>query len=238
MPWPKTRPALSVEDVSINEDWQLHWLTISQNQFSAVQRSNHGYVLKAGIDLGTPILEVGAGGGQHLCLELGRGTRPQDYRVLELRSDLARITAERFPGVQVDVGDCQKRLPFESASLGRIVAIHVMEHLEDLPSFLDEASRVLRPDGRLLAVIPCEGGIGYHLGRRVTSQRLFEGRYKRPYGPFIRLEHLSTAREILAALPQRFRVESSTWWPLRIPSVDLNLCVGLRLAPLTTNTSR
>jgi len=232
MSWPKPRPVLSDADIAINEDWQVHWLTQSQNRFSGVQAFNHGYVLRSGRDLVGRTLEIGAGGGEHINLEKAQGTL-DDYNVLELRPDLASIVRQRFPDVKVAVGDCQERLPFEVSSLSRIIAIHVLEHLDNLPAFLAEGARALQPEGRLLAVIPCEGGVGYTLGRQMTSKRQFERRYKKPYEPFIRAEHLNNAREILGEVRRHFQIESAEYWPLRVPLIDLNLCIGLRLAPLS-----
>lgn len=231
MSWPKVRPALTAEEMRIGEDWQAFWLTRAQKRFSGIQRFNHDYVLKtAGADTGT-VLEVGAGDGEHIALEFDAGTRQSDYHVIEMREDLASVTRARFPGLDVRTGDCQQSLPFASGSIKRIIAIHVLEHLDNLPAFLTEAARVLGRSGRLIVVIPCEGGLLYAAGRRMTTRSLFEKRYGIPYEKFIRVEHVSTAAEIIREVKQGFAVESSEWWPLRVPSVHLNVCVGLRLAP-------
>jgi SAM-dependent methyltransferase len=236
MVWPKQKAVLSDSDEIINEDWQEYWLSLMQQNYSAVANFNHQYVINAGKNLGGQILEVGAGGGEHIELERRAGTPLDNYRVLELRPAFAKTVRARFPSVEVMTGDCQREIPVASKSIHRVIAIHVMEHLENLPNFLREASRILHPvEGRLLAVIPCEGGLGYSLGRRVTSQRLFEKRYRKPYHSIIAAEHLNTAHEILSEIPSYFRIDSSQWWPLYVPNIHLNLCVGLSLAPLKSN---
>ena len=55
----------------------------------------------------------------------------------------ARIR-ERHPGVEVLVGDCQQRLPFDDGSFDRVLAIHVLEHLPNLPAALAEIRRLLQ----------------------------------------------------------------------------------------------
>ena len=83
-----------------------------------------------------------------------------------------------------------------------MVAIHVLEHLHNLPPGRDEVRRVLKPGGLFEVVIPCEGGFGYALGRRVTSKRVFEKRYKMDYDWYIKSEHFNVPSEIVSVLPR------------------------------------
>ena len=92
---------------------------------------------------------------------------------------------------------------------------------------LDEIHRVLRPGARFSVVIPCEGGAGYALGRRFTSQRIFEKRYDTSYDWYIKSEHFNVPAEIVPELERRFDREHRSFWPLKVPSVNLNLCIGL-----------
>jgi SAM-dependent methyltransferase len=231
MIWPKQRIILSAEEEKIGEDWQAFWLTRAQRQFSGIQRFNHNYVLGSAGPLCGPVLEIGAGDGEHVRLEEQAGTRLSQYHVLEMREDLASIIRTQFPVVDVRTADCQKILPFESRSIRRIVAIHVLEHLDNLPAFLLEAVRVLDTSGCLVAVIPCEGGALYAAGRNMTTKRLFQKRYGLSYERFIRAEHVNTAREVITEAKRHFDIESSEWWPARVPSVHLNVCIGLRMVP-------
>lgn len=197
---------------------------IYSESFGAVAWFNHTYP-KRTTRPGLRTLEIGAGLGEHLDFEPGEDQ--QEYVALELRDEMARAIRERHPYVTTVTGDVEKELPFDDARFDRVIAIHVLEHLPNLPAALDEVRRVLRPGGAFAVVIPCEGGVGYALGRRITSQRIFEKRYDTDYGWYIKTEHFNTPAEIVAELDTRFEPEHRDFFPLKVPSVHLNLCIGL-----------
>ncbi len=134
----------------------------------------HRYVLPTAAPGRT--IDIGAGLGEHLHYEdLANG----EFHAVEMRPEMAAAITRDFPGVTVLVADCQEPLPYAAASFDRAIAVHVLEHLRNLPAVLDEMQRLLKPGGTLSVVIPCEGGLGYALGRRLTVQREFERRYRR-----------------------------------------------------------
>ena len=96
-----------------------------------------------------------------------------------------------------------------------MLAIHVLEHLPDLPAALDEVARVLAAEGRFVAVIPCEGGAAYSLAQRLTSKRLFEREFGRDYDWYIHSEHVNLPWEIEGELQKRFHVADARYFPLR-----------------------
>ena len=214
----------------ILEDWYAHYLkNVHSSKFGWVDRFGHYYALRSAV-AGGRTLEIGPGTGSHLRFEdIGRQT---EYVGLDVWGEIAGAIEKAFPSVRLVIGDCQKRIDFPDNYFHRVIAIHVLEHLVDLPAALDQIARVLRQDGLFSAVIPCEGGWAYKLGRRFTTQRMFEKRYGRPYGPIIRYEHVNTVWEILDAIAQRFRTVHRTSFPLRVPSPNLNLVLGLTLSPI------
>ena len=120
--------------------------------------------------------------------------------------------------------DCQSSSPTVSSdfpgkddSFDRVLAIHLLEHLYNLPVALDEVARVLRPGGVFSVVIPCEGGRLYSLGRQFTTKRIFEKRYQVPYEWMIRQDHCNSAREVLSELASRFRVRRRSFFPCGVP---------------------
>lgn len=202
------------------------WLEVLPARYSMIERFNQTFPTVANPTGRT--LEIGAGLGAHIDCENLNG---QDYYTLDLRSDLVAALAQRHPDVHAYVGDCQQRLPFDDGMFDRIIAIHVLEHLPDLPAAVDQIRRVLAPAGRLFAVIPCEGGLAYELARKVSAQRLFEREFGMDYEWLIRSEHVNVPAEIVGDLQRRFTIVRRRFFPFRAPSFSLNLVVGLELAP-------
>jgi SAM-dependent methyltransferase len=225
--WPKPLPAFSDEERRVRDAFMARWLEYLPTRGGFVERFNHGYPLEAGKTAGRT-LEIGAGLGAHLEYE---DLERQEYYAVELLPELADGIETRYPGVKTLVGDCQARLPFDDRFFDRVLAIHVLEHLPNLPAALDEVARVLAPDGRFVAVIPCEGGLAYSLARRFTSKRLFEREFGRDYDWFIRSEHINLPWEIEGELEKRFEVAETRYFPLRVPSARLNLIIGLTMRP-------
>jgi SAM-dependent methyltransferase len=159
--WPKQRAVLTADQQATLEDWYEHWLGLMPQQFKPIVRFNNSYPLRTYFP-NAKTLEIGAGVGEHLHHEEWKN---QEYKALELRANLAHDISHNFPGVQVLVGDCEKRIDIADHSLDRVIAIHVLEHLANLPAALDEIQRILKPGGKFSIVIPCEGGFGYALGR-------------------------------------------------------------------------
>ena len=225
--WPKRLPQLTDEQRRVRDQFMTRWLEVLPNRYGLIERFNHSYPLEG--DATGRTLEIGAGLGEHLRYEdLSR----QEYYAVELREELAEAIRERHPSVEAIVADCQERLPFNDAYFDRVLAVHVLEHLPDLPRALDEIQRVLAPGGRFHAVIPCEGGLAYSLARRVSAQRLFEKEFDMSYEWLIRSEHVNVPWEILLELRKRFRLVGSRYFPFRVRSVTLNLVIGLKLERL------
>lgn len=228
MTWPKQLPALTPEQERVRDDFMAYWHEVLPNRYGVIERFNHGWPARTARP-GERTLEIGAGLGEHLNAEPEFARTA--YAAVELRPEMADAIRARHPDVEVVTGDCQTRLPFDDAAFDRALAIHVLEHLPDLPAALRELRRVLKPAGRFVVVIPCEGGLAYSLARRVSAQRIFEKRYGMSYDWFVMSEHINVPREILTECEALFRVVRRRYFPLRVPLVAPNLVIGLELIP-------
>ncbi len=87
---------------------------------------------------------------------------PSGDRVMEigsgagfLKSRLPHvITSEVFPGPRVDIVADACKLPFPDKALDAIVMTNVFHHIPDIGLFLLEATRCLRPEGRVVMIEP------------------------------------------------------------------------------------
>jgi SAM-dependent methyltransferase len=222
--WPKERASLTDEQSAIMSDWINEFLTaVKPSHFGWISRFDHTFTVRSASP-GWRTLEIGAGTGTHLPYEPEGG-----YVALEASDDLAAQIPRR-DGLSVVVADCEEPLPWEDNSFDRVLAIHLLEHLYNLPVALNEVARVLRPEGVFSVVIPCEGGRFYSLGRQITTKRMFEKRYHTPYEWMIRQDHCNTAHEVLDELTRRFRVRRRSFFPFGMPIIDMNLTIGLELS--------
>lgn len=230
--WPKILPPLDPEQKRINDDFMRHWHEVFPERFGFADKWNHRYVVKRTRPGFRCTLEVGAGLGEHLFFETLSPEQAQNYVALELRAGMAEKICERFPHVQVQVADIQERLDFPDGYFDRIIAVHVLEHLPDLPRAVAEMRRLCARDGTLHVVIPCEGSPATTLARRLSAQRIYEKRYNLPYHLFIGREHINLPWEVREELGRHFATEDISCFPIPIPVEWCNLFIGLTLKPM------
>jgi SAM-dependent methyltransferase len=230
--WPKEFPPLSLEDKRICDDFMEHWHDVFPNKYSIADRFGNTYAAKSRPRQFARTLEIGAGLGEHLKYEVLTEEQERNYVAVETRENMAQRLRESFPRIQTRVGDCQERLDFPDGYFDRILAIHVLEHLPNLPAAVREMYRLCdKTAGTFTIVIPCEGSLAYGIARRISAKRIFEKRYKRPYHIFISREHINLPREIFEELKPCFEVVQSTYFPVPLPFEFCNLFIGATLKP-------
>ena len=229
--WPKQLPPLTPEQARISDDFMRAWHE-ALPRYGIVERFNHLFPVRHSPPDFRRTLEIGAGLGEHLAFERMTPEQEGEYHAVELRANMAERLRERFPRVRTVVGDCQKRLPFPDGHFDRILAIHVLEHLPDLPAAIREAYRLCdKARGRFLVVIPCEGSLAYTIARKISAERLYKKRYGASYRWFYTREHINLPPEIFEELDPYFTVELRRFFPIPLPIIWANLCIGLSLIP-------
>lgn len=234
--WPKVIPPLTPEQERISDDFLKSWLETLPQKYPMIESFNHGYPVKHAPARFTRTLEIGAGLGEHLQFEQLTEEQRRGYYTLELRENISQALAKRYPTINTITGDCQQRVDFEDGFFDRILAIHVLEHLPNLPGAVQEMYRLCnKQNGVFSVVIPCEGGLAYSLARRISAQRLFERLYPgQSYTWFISREHINRPHEIIEELGKYFTIENQSFFPLIVPIVQINLVIGLTLKPRAT----
>ncbi len=226
--WPKRPPVLTAEQERAREAFVAVWHQQLPTRYAAIERFNHGSVSGLPIKPGSTTLEIGAGLGAHAKFE---DLTRQEYYCLEYREEFCKELRKAFPSNRVVCGDIEQRQPWPAGFFDRVVSIHVLEHLRNLPAALSEIRRLLKADGTFDVVLPCEGGFAYSVARKISAERLFRRRFGMDYTPIIRNEHVSTLHEIVHELDRMFHVRVRSFFPFPIPVSAVNLCVAFRLAP-------
>lgn len=231
--WPKRFPDLTPEQRVISDDFMKAWHEVLPQKYGVVEKFNHGYPVWHAPKEFLRTLEIGAGLGEHLEYENLSPEQRKNYYALELRANMSAVIAKNYPDVQSITGDCQQRLDFEDGFFDRILAVHVLEHLPDLPAAIREAYRLCNKErGVFQVVIPCEGSMAYSLARKISAQRVFEKRYPgQKYQWFIEREHINLPDEIQGELAPYFEMSRRSFFPLKVPFKFCNLCIGLTLRP-------
>ncbi|HEY2566570.1 MAG TPA: class I SAM-dependent methyltransferase [Candidatus Aquirickettsiella sp.] len=231
--WPKMFPELTAKQKMISNDFMYYWHTILPKKYISIENFNNNYVIKnKPLDF-IKTLEIGAGLGEHLFYETLSYEQRKNYVALELRANMAEQIKNNHPDIQVIVADCQQKIPVQDNEFERILAIHVLEHLPNLPAAIKEIYRVChKKNGFFAVVIPCEKGMAYSFARKISAQRIFEKRYKQSYKWFIEREHVNVPKEIIEEITPYFKLESQKFFPFNwLPFIWCNLCIGFIFKP-------
>jgi len=150
------------------------------------------------------------------------------------RDSEAERLRKACPRIQTYLGDCQTRLDFPDGYFDRVLAVHVLEHLPNLPAAIREMYRLCnKATGLFSVVIPCEGSLAYSLAREISAKRIFQKRYHRPYHLFISREHINLPWEVLGEIAPFFQMVHSAYFPIPLKFEFCNLFIGASFKPKT-----
>ena len=229
--FPKIIPELTEEQKNIKYDFMKHWLMILRKNYGIVDKFNHNVVFKNRPQNFLKTLEIGAGIGEHLNYEILSDEQKKNYYALDVRKNVLDILSKEHSSVNAVLGDCEKKLKFEDKFFDRVIAIHILEHLPNLPSAINEIHRVLKNNGCFQVVIPCEGSLAYTVARKISAERIFKKKYNTSYDWYIKSEHINLPFEIFDELKKKFNIVNKKYFPLPVPVEFCNLCIGLNLSP-------
>ena len=233
--WPKVLPPLTPEQQRRSDEFMKLWHVelAGRPRYDLLEKFNHNFPVRHSPPGFKTTLEIGAGLGEHLTYEKLTTEQERHYYCNEFRENMAAEIRRRHPAVQTLIGDCQRRMDFPDGYFDRYIAVHVLEHLPDLPAAVREAYRLLnKAAGRLLIVIPTEGSTAYSLARKISAERVWNRHFDVSYREFYKREHINLPAEILAELHPYFTIVTRSYFPFPfLPFVFANLCIGLSLAP-------
>lgn len=92
-----------------------------------------------------------------VVIDFGCGTKPYAYLFEDFQG--AYLGLDVYSGKTVDLVYDGKQIPLENESVDLVFSSSVFEHVEDIAYSLQEISRVLKPGGSLIAVVPFMGHV-------------------------------------------------------------------------------
>jgi phosphatidylethanolamine/phosphatidyl-N-methylethanolamine N-methyltransferase len=143
--------------------------------------------------------------------------------------ELVARLRERFGSERVDSASCDAAKPnFEKGAFDRVIACHLLEHLERPYEVLREWHRLVRPGGVLSVILPCDPGLAWRIGRGLGARRRVE-RNGIPYDYWMAREHINPFNNLFSYIDYYFPKKSQHWFPLGFRSMDLNLVYGVNI---------
>ena len=87
--------------------------------------------------------------------------------------------------------------------------------------------RILSNEGKFFLGLPCEGGMAWNLGRKLTSERTLSKRFNIDYKKVVKIEHCNTAEEVLKCAENYFSIQKKKFFPFNfIQYIFCNLTVA------------
>ena len=144
-------------------------------------RTPFGRYLPPGSVAGKDVLEIGCGMGVHTQLLANAGAR---VTAIDLTPEAVELTLRRcaLRGLPADVrrGDAE-HLEFANASFDLVWTWGVLHHSSSFERCLAEASRVLRPGGRLFMMVYHRASFIYYLHNVLVRGLLLGQRLRKPF---------------------------------------------------------
>jgi len=169
------------------------------------------------------VVEIGVGPGEHLPF-VRHGF--DQYVLTDLDPRALEVARKNLNGQDNNklLFETQNgsKLSYEDSCFDRLIATHVLEHINEPHLALKEWKRVVKNGGILSILIPTDPGLTWRLGRYLGPRRnaIAQGI---DYDYVMAREHINSCNNLTALIRFYFSERQEAWWPFQIPSIDLNL---------------
>ena len=183
----------------------------------------HRYIANRGKNVTGKILDVGGGIGYHSKFEVIN----QDREYICLDCDQSQLNKITNCEIKKLCADCEN-IPLPDKSIDLVIASHILEHLLNLDNCLIEFNRILKNDGALIVVLPCDPGLLWNALTKFTPSRLMLWLRGINYDEVMRAEHINSFESCQKALARRFEVVEA-YYPYKIANSNFNVICGMML---------
>jgi 2-polyprenyl-3-methyl-5-hydroxy-6-metoxy-1,4-benzoquinol methylase len=178
------------------------------------------------------VLEVGPGSQPHFKWMNQEGI--EKYIVLDSKEQLKKIKANKNLKnklIKIPIQDKKMLLKYKG-KVDRIIANHVMEHINDPESFLLDMTAMLKKDGCFSIGLPADPGFLWRLGQLISMKKaikVYGYKSKEAKDLMWSREHVNAIQRLMAIIKYYFSDIRCSWFPALIPFINLNLLVVIHL---------
>ncbi|WP_446028960.1 class I SAM-dependent methyltransferase [Lelliottia amnigena] len=169
------------------------------------------------------VLEIGAGTGEHTQFLRHNFDHyvisDQDAKTLEVAKNKINTSLKDKFIFEAQTGES---INHPDNSFDRVIAAHVLEHIYQPHLALKEWRRVIKDGGVLSILLPTDPGVAWRIGR-MLGPRKHAYAAGIAYDYIMAREHVNSCINLIAILKHYFPECKEAWWPVPLPSVDLNL---------------
>jgi SAM-dependent methyltransferase len=119
---------------------------------------------------GAKVLEAGCGTGGNLYLLSQRG----EVSAFEPHDEARDLAKAKYPDQAIHDGELPFAIPFQPATFDLVVALDVLEHVEDDEGSLRSLVAMARPGGRILVTVPAIQSLWGSHDRRLHHVRRYD----------------------------------------------------------------
>ena len=171
------------------------------------------------------ILEIGAGDIRHLTY--WKDEKPKKYIIADVSNEMMQISEKKLIGSSITYEKLlisrNEKIPLDNDSIDIVISFYSLEHIYPLDDYLQDISRILKKNGKIIGAIPAEGGIAWGLGRYLTSRRWFKKNTNINPDKLICWEHPNFSDFIIKKLDSYYKKIYLSYEPFKVPLIDTNL---------------
>lgn len=173
---------------------------------------------------GLSILEIGGNLGEHLNYVRNDFS---SYLVTDYRNTRPSFSDTR---VSFQIADVHE-LPFQDSTFDRVIVTCVFHHLTFPETALEEILRVVKNEGQISVLLPCDPGLFYRVAKVLGPARKWKKSGIKNPKYYHYQQHKNHFPGLLSIFIEKCdkHIVSIKFWPLKIRSWNLNLFTALQI---------